>query len=598
MEVLGAVASSIAVIQALAAGKHVVSLVREMPDIQKDFEYLMKELGLIRSMAQAVASIPPTAFQQDLINNASSSLEEVTNELDALLRKCAHETDQEDKTVWKTKKRKWLLQKGDINKLQQRMSQAREILHFAVTSSQISANSQLHTEVTVCVRLYSAVEVLLELWKNLLVEFGLPIRVTFRASNLLRDPELSDHQSYLLKIILSFARNQYEGGTTKVHDAIRRGEGLQEALKEQPWAIDTIDDTGHSPLLLATSKLQTLDMDLLLSAGVNVDQQIYDGTSALMLAAYLGDLEAVSMLLKAKGSVKVTDDEGSSSLSHAMCSGNEEVIRLLLTAGASATHKDIYTRTPLHYLRYSSASHDSIRYIISMLLMAGADLEAKNDFGHTPILSATMQDNLTVVRSLYAFLDTLTYLISLELSGIDPFQKVLGATPWDLFVITNTISERYRGRIRKPNFAEQEAFVELYQSVRDRWLQQDICILEQILSAFRKKDIAEARKKLASLIEKESSWEKGDLASWYKAVDKRVQHMEWELATEDVEGYLVDVRNELDTPVWMIPSAWGEFVWSDGDEGSVSGLESSESAPSAQGDLVKLEVPAVRDQDD
>lgn len=44
MEVLGAVASSIAVIQALAAGKHVVSLIREMPDIQKDFEYMMKEV--------------------------------------------------------------------------------------------------------------------------------------------------------------------------------------------------------------------------------------------------------------------------------------------------------------------------------------------------------------------------------------------------------------------------------------------------------------------------------------------------------------------------------------------------------------------------
>jgi hypothetical protein len=44
MEVLGVVASSIAVIQALAAGKHVVSLIREVPDIQKDFEYLMKEV--------------------------------------------------------------------------------------------------------------------------------------------------------------------------------------------------------------------------------------------------------------------------------------------------------------------------------------------------------------------------------------------------------------------------------------------------------------------------------------------------------------------------------------------------------------------------
>lgn len=44
MEVLGAVASSIAVVQALAAGKHVVSIIREVPDIQDDFNYLMKEV--------------------------------------------------------------------------------------------------------------------------------------------------------------------------------------------------------------------------------------------------------------------------------------------------------------------------------------------------------------------------------------------------------------------------------------------------------------------------------------------------------------------------------------------------------------------------
>ncbi|KAM0199524.1 hypothetical protein ACHAPI_003287 [Fusarium lateritium] len=142
MEVLGAIASSIAVIQALAAGKHVVSLIRQMPDIQKDFEYLMKELGLIRSMVQAVRRMSPTAFEQDLIHDASGNLEEVTRELEALLRKCAYEDNQGDKKVWKTKKRKWLIEKSDIQKLQQRMGQAKETLHFAVTSSQTSLNSR------------------------------------------------------------------------------------------------------------------------------------------------------------------------------------------------------------------------------------------------------------------------------------------------------------------------------------------------------------------------------------------------------------------------------------------------------------------------
>ncbi|RKK24936.1 hypothetical protein BFJ66_g11882 [Fusarium oxysporum f. sp. cepae] len=91
MEVLGAVASSIAVVQALAAGKHAVSLFREIPDIQKDFDYLMKELNMIKSMAQAVSRMAPTALEQDLINTAARNLNEVTAELEALLRICSRE---------------------------------------------------------------------------------------------------------------------------------------------------------------------------------------------------------------------------------------------------------------------------------------------------------------------------------------------------------------------------------------------------------------------------------------------------------------------------------------------------------------------------
>jgi hypothetical protein len=69
MEVLGAVASSIAMIQALAAGKHVVSLIREMPDIQKDFEYMMKEvcaLTYVQSQTNTSSLAGP-----DSINGAS-----------------------------------------------------------------------------------------------------------------------------------------------------------------------------------------------------------------------------------------------------------------------------------------------------------------------------------------------------------------------------------------------------------------------------------------------------------------------------------------------------------------------------------------------
>lgn len=44
MEVLGAVASGIAVVQALEAVRKTVSLIREIPEIQGDFDGLIKEV--------------------------------------------------------------------------------------------------------------------------------------------------------------------------------------------------------------------------------------------------------------------------------------------------------------------------------------------------------------------------------------------------------------------------------------------------------------------------------------------------------------------------------------------------------------------------
>jgi hypothetical protein len=51
-----------------------------------------------------------------------------------------------------------------------------------------------------------------------------------------------------------------------------------------------------------------------------------------------------------------------------------------------------------------------------------------------------------------------------------------------------------------------------------------------------------------------------DLLSRYQAVDKRIQHLEWELATEDVHEYLTELKEELDTPVWRTPSKYGYMV--------------------------------------
>ncbi|RBA13827.1 hypothetical protein FPRO05_02620 [Fusarium proliferatum] len=628
MEVLGAVASSIAVMQALAAGKHAVSLFREIPDIQKDFDYLMNELDMIKSIAEAVSKMAPTAMEKDLITTAARNLHDITAELEALLRICSRESGLDGNKMSKTRKRKWLVEKSDIKKLQQRMCQAKETLHFALNSSRVSSDISKYglengvpssemvshqdiqdlsieegsvvwtnqegsthlvrrtvvaygvyphdtdicgmglIEYSLDQRLYSSLEALLDIWKSILTEVGLPRRVAITAALRLRYSKLNDKQAYLIQKVLDLCRDISEVTTTKVHEAILQCADLQEALQEQPWAINTIDGAGESPLLLATQRNQIRSMEVLISAGADVNQQSYDGRSPLMVAAGEQNVESVKMLLKSKSKVDLCNDEGATALHHASMEAEPEVISLLLAAGASVKQRDAFGDTPLHWLAQSkNTNHQDIEAAIEMLLVAGSDLEARGYQGRTPFLVSIAFNKLEATRALNvlhlaareASLDLLRYLSILDFSGVNPYLRdSYGDTPFDDFVETSHATDEWAlVGARKPGLAEQEAFVELYQDVRDQALQNDIQNLERVLGALQQQDIVVAREHLALLVKKEKRWERENLASWYRAVDKRIQHAEWDLATEDVEGHLLDMEEELATPVWEIPSKHG-----------------------------------------
>ncbi|KAL5609964.1 hypothetical protein FOVSG1_004645 [Fusarium oxysporum f. sp. vasinfectum] len=705
MEVLGAVASSIAVVQALAAGKHAVSLFREIPDIQKDFDYLMKELNMIKSMAQAVSRMAPTALEQDLINTAARNLNETTAELEALLRICSRESGPEGNKMNKARKRKWLVEKSDIKKLQQRMSQAKETIHFALNSSRVSNDIRFQAEMrqmminmytmhinspsppqlpeviespapvqqlqddhttesdTVVInnghdsklehmndsvqinsmastqripsdsacrcrchfsesqyrssgwmhsllgswlysldnQLYSSLEALLDIWKNILTEVGLPRRVAMAATISLRNYKLNDKQTYLIQKVLGLSRDISEVAMTKVHEAILRCADLPEALQEQPWAINAIDDTGDSPLILATQRNQFRSMEYLISAGADVNQQSYSGWTPLMVAVIIENVKSVKLLLKSKSNVNLCNEEGLAALHLASIKANPEVTSLLLAAGASIKHRNIYGDTPLHLLTYfTNTTAQNIEATIEMLLVAGSDLEARNNLGNTPFLLSIQRNKLEFTRGLvksdcsvhvfndysqhvlhlaarYASLELLWYLSVLDLSGINPYQEdSSGDTPFDDLVrASHATGEWDLGAARRPGLAEQEAFVELYQGVRDQALQNDIQNLERVLGALQEQDIAVSREHLAILVETEKRRGRENLVSWYRAVDKRIQHAEWELATEDIEGHLLDLQEELATPVWEIPSKYG-YLW-EFDDGESAREEVSES---------------------
>ena len=73
-------------------------------------------------------------------------------------------------------------------------------------------------------------------------------------------------------------------------------------------------------------------------SGANVNAAALGGTTALMLAAGEGNLEAVNLLLKAKADVNRCDEDGSTALMYAL--NNPNIVEVLLKAGADINIKD------------------------------------------------------------------------------------------------------------------------------------------------------------------------------------------------------------------------------------------------------------------
>jgi ankyrin repeat protein len=156
----------------------------------------------------------------------------------------------------------------------------------------------------------------------------------------------------------------------------RRGEELKALLA-----------AGADPAALISGKEVSLGdirgdyVPLLLENGTPVNIQDKDGRTFLMEAAgRLGDRgQLVRYLLEAKADPAVRDKEGRTALMEARESG---AARLLLDYGADPGAADHNGRTALHHGYYRE------KELPALLIEAGADIEAPDNWGLTPFLYA------------------------------------------------------------------------------------------------------------------------------------------------------------------------------------------------------------------
>lgn len=241
-------------------------------------------------------------------------------------------------------------------------------------------------------------------------------------------------------------------GQTIVHYFVKTKnyKGINECVKKG-IPINVCDNAGISPLEIA---LQNLDDDIsvrvayeLILGGAqdfstdytyfvqtvssrNFTLRLQDGQTPLHLASIMGHKAIAKFLLENGADVKAQDSSGATALHEALRYGNLEIARMLIAANANLnaadnigktpamvvypkekametygllaenhadfTRKDMFGDTVLHTACMCGTDSEVIRFLIEH----GAEVNAKNKEGSTPLCIAVQKKNVDVVRVL------------------------------------------------------------------------------------------------------------------------------------------------------------------------------------------------------
>jgi ankyrin repeat protein len=146
--------------------------------------------------------------------------------------------------------------------------------------------------------------------------------------------------------------------------------------------------------------LTKLEMNVLVSAGANVNTKNEYGSTPLIEAAISsGSLKAIKVLISKGANPNIANDYGFTPLHYVSMfnsKDHEEKARILLDGGAKINLKDKKGNTPLH-----SAALNGRLNLAKLFLDRNANPYAKNNIGDTPIHMAVKNNYLDIAELLF-----------------------------------------------------------------------------------------------------------------------------------------------------------------------------------------------------
>jgi len=205
----------------------------------------------------------------------------------------------------------------------------------------------------------------------------------------------------------------------EIHDAAAKGDLAKVAalLKENPDLVSSKDQDGDTPLHVAAGAGKTEVAKLLLVQKADVNARDNGGWTPLHFAAVRGQKEVAELLLTGGADVNAKGKGGDTPLHDSAGEGNIDVVALLLAHKADLEARDNEGRTPLylaagdgdnalaelelakeadfagksnpawiHWMNTKSTDTD----LVTQLLAAKADVNARDNYGRTPLNSAEL----------------------------------------------------------------------------------------------------------------------------------------------------------------------------------------------------------------
>ncbi|MCT2562452.1 ankyrin repeat domain-containing protein [Chryseobacterium herbae] len=155
---------------------------------------------------------------------------------------------------------------------------------------------------------------------------------------------------FIISIFLSFSTISAQEKAKSIFDIARSGTvaEVKDLMKQDPDIINKTNENGFSPLILACYRGNIEVADFLMDKVKDINYNSSMGT-ALMAVVYKGDLKLTQKLLDNKSDINTIDAQGTTPLIFASKLGNVEMLKLLVKNKANKNIKDKQGNTAFEY---------------------------------------------------------------------------------------------------------------------------------------------------------------------------------------------------------------------------------------------------------